>query len=979
MSRRRVVEEEEKDEEGEILDEEEDDDDDLDEEDEDELDEDEEDEDEDEEDGGRRRKKPKRKRHRAETFIDAEAYEDSASSEEEDGPDGETDDFIDQTGEVDTSKSVRRFHTRLARRDDDLDFEYRYASIPEEDQSSQLTQRALLPSTRDPRMWIIRCRIGSERKCVLEILRRMLERKNNGRKFNILSAVASDHVPGFVYIESERETHIREALEGLTTVIGINRPKLVPINEMTDVMKIKRTKELPKIGTFARVKRGLYKGDLVKIIEINPDETKALLQIIPRLDFQEMERKNNANRDDPDAPMGGRGKRGRVESEVDNSKPRPEPKLYHADKYDYNFELKGHKFVNGFLQKYMPLTSIDFKNVVPLPAELQKFSVDQEAFTALLKSTQPKKQIKFVVGDTVRVTTGDIMNLTGVIHQINNDTVIIRSSYDGLKGELLSVQRDHLAKVFSVGTPVKVIDGKFKGSTGIVASSNRTDNTVAVCAPGSRNTITVLADDLEMTTSISKDEVQLGDYRIHDLVQTYNKTVGVIVRIDSEYLYLLEVTGVVGKYQLPKIETKVSSTASRDYNGKSLDAECPADVHFGLHAGKSGTVKHTFNRCVFIHCPQVSENGGIILVQNNDCSRKDNPRHFGGNRPDRPGGFPNSPGGDRGGFNRGPGGPPGGGGPPRIITKEKVRIESGNYRGYRGTIMNVRKAGRQGGPTEDMCTIRLEVNNETITIPLSFVREPHRPGSSASSSSSSDYSPYGQSRPSGGRQGGYGVTNSYQSGFDSVDYNRGSQTPARAPDSPDKNHSAFDPSSPYPEPRSSSFSNPYTPQSVNPHTPNYARTPNEAYTEQQYDYVRSPMTAPTPLTPGMVPRTPAAYPYVPERTESFENALVQMNDSYSGGMYKGQMAVVRSTTSVGYYKVELENSSTILQVPFAAFEPIMPGARDLAKVVRPPYGQDEQLLGRVVMVINQHGDEFVIDYNGRQTAIKGYYLAKYKQ
>ena len=50
--------------------------------------------------------------------------------------------------------------------------------------------------------------------------------------------------------------------------LGWWKPKMVPIEQMTEVMNVKGAgADTIKIGGWCRIKRGLYKGDVGKIVE----------------------------------------------------------------------------------------------------------------------------------------------------------------------------------------------------------------------------------------------------------------------------------------------------------------------------------------------------------------------------------------------------------------------------------------------------------------------------------------------------------------------------------------------------------------------------------------------------------------------------------------------------------------------------------------------------------------------------------------
>lgn len=63
---------------------------------------------------------------------------------------------------------------------------------------------------------------------------------------------------------------------------------MVPIKEMTDVMRVVKDKVRMKEGTWVRMKRGLYKDDLAQVDFVDPSEHKIRLKLIPRIDYKRM-------------------------------------------------------------------------------------------------------------------------------------------------------------------------------------------------------------------------------------------------------------------------------------------------------------------------------------------------------------------------------------------------------------------------------------------------------------------------------------------------------------------------------------------------------------------------------------------------------------------------------------------------------------------------------------------------------------------
>ena len=52
--------------------------------------------------------------------------------------------------------------------------------------------------------------------------------------------IAKEGLKGYIYIEAYKQTHVRAAIEGIGNLrLGLWRQQMVPINEMTDVLKVR--------------------------------------------------------------------------------------------------------------------------------------------------------------------------------------------------------------------------------------------------------------------------------------------------------------------------------------------------------------------------------------------------------------------------------------------------------------------------------------------------------------------------------------------------------------------------------------------------------------------------------------------------------------------------------------------------------------------------------------------------------------------
>jgi transcription elongation factor SPT5 len=83
-----------------------------------------------------------------------------------------------------------------------------------------LERQEALPSVTDPRMWQVRVKRGSERLAVMSLMNKSIDFAKRGQHLSILSVTCTDKVEGFIYVEAFKEIHVREAIKGLSVILG---------------------------------------------------------------------------------------------------------------------------------------------------------------------------------------------------------------------------------------------------------------------------------------------------------------------------------------------------------------------------------------------------------------------------------------------------------------------------------------------------------------------------------------------------------------------------------------------------------------------------------------------------------------------------------------------------------------------------------------------------------------------------------------
>ncbi|KAL6962352.1 hypothetical protein U1Q18_037309 [Sarracenia purpurea var. burkii] len=206
-------------------------------------------------------------------------------------------DFIVDAGvELPDEDDGRRMHRRplLPREDDQEDVEALERSIQErysarsrqtefDDETIDVDRQALLSSVRDPKLWLVKCLIGREWEAVVCLMQKCLDK---GSELQIRSAIALDHLKNYIYVEADKEAHVKEACKGLRIMHTNTKLALVPVREMTDVLSVESKAIDLSRNTWVRMKIGTYKGDLANVVDVDNVRQRVTVKLIPRIDLQ---------------------------------------------------------------------------------------------------------------------------------------------------------------------------------------------------------------------------------------------------------------------------------------------------------------------------------------------------------------------------------------------------------------------------------------------------------------------------------------------------------------------------------------------------------------------------------------------------------------------------------------------------------------------------------------------------------------------
>lgn len=578
----------------------------------------------------------RRKRARREgrnQFLDVEAEVDEDEDEEEDeeallrddgfiqGDDGEDEDVQVQDDRL--HREVDRRREAITEADaEKLASEYREkygrsTASKYRGESGVVPQRLLLPSVQDPNIWGVRCKPGKEKELVRAVLKKSLSLQRSKMPLQIFSAFQRDNFSGYIYIEARKQAAVIQALKGLVNVYTQNMI-LVPIKEYPDLLRVNKSKEQELTpGTYVRIKRGKYQGDLAVVENLSESGLEARLKIVPRLDY------GKAAQLFAQANMDSKRKRPAYNS----AKNRPPPRLFSendAIQHDQrNLQRRGPKsffyqneeYDNGYLIKDYKLTYLLTENVRPTLEEIGRFNnaiedgIDLNQLSVTMKNE--RGNATFQNGDHVEIASGEQAGVQGRVISTQGEIVTITTTTGVLKGQSMDVPSGNLRKKFTVGAHVRVVTGNYSGDTGMVVHVSK--DSVVILSDLSRKELTVFARDLKEASDIGGANI-LGNFELHDLVQLNAQTVGCIVQIERATVGVLGQDGQLRHLTPAQITMKLKNTHNSfatDRNGQEIRV---GDTVKEIHGeGRQGVILHIHRQTLFLHDKARQENLGVFV------------------------------------------------------------------------------------------------------------------------------------------------------------------------------------------------------------------------------------------------------------------------------------------------------------------------------------------------------------------------------
>lgn len=308
----------------------------------------------------------------------------------------------------------------------------------------------------------------------------------------IYSAFQRDSLPGMIYLEARNEQHVKQAVAGLVGVYASNGIMLVPVEEMASLLRLKKQETNLIIGSWVRIKRGKYAGDLAQVIDLTDNGEDAGLKLVPRIDYTPKEGDNRKRKKAAAVPLTFR----------------PPQRLFNLDEVvkargpgsctrrgENKYVFMNDTYVNGYLEKDFRITGLIIDNINPPLDEIARFTTGAEGeenevnLSLIADASRRAATLVLQPGDHVEVFEGEQSGMHGLVESIRDDIVTLRAKHADLEGQRIEVPASHVRKRFRPGDHVKVMAGKNVDETGLVVS--------------------VVADIVTIWSDLSSQEVRL--------------------------------------------------------------------------------------------------------------------------------------------------------------------------------------------------------------------------------------------------------------------------------------------------------------------------------------------------------------------------------------------------------------------------------------------------------------------------------------
>lgn len=455
----------------------------------------------------------------------------------------------------------------------------------------------MLPGENDDKMFWVSCKVGKEEEMVLSILNKSAyyEKTRNKHYYSNITAVLAlkKKYPGKLFIEAPNENDIKLSLDGF---IDVNSKKITPLDNdfYANLFEAEETREVQfKDHQYVRVKKGVYEGDLGKIVKMRKSNCDVCL--VPRINVQDIlmrmreeaakdidEKQIIANKDD-------------ILKRYTNPRMyyppnlRPPKKLLPLDVFKDFQDLPYNKKINltnqGLIVVSLRFDEIGKTEGTHLPIELQPFSKNGNINDDLQDEEERKNlvsTIKLQKGEEAEVMVGEMTGCHGVVMEVRGNIVVLKCRGKEMAGRIIEDHIDHFSKRFKEGQRVKVVSGTEQGKTGLVL---KVEGPYAEIWTDNENSIKINKNNLEVYRGEVTAAENLLGLKKDDLIKTTKGTIGIILSTNKDNIKMLDTSNTIQMIGNLDFEAKLNShnLVAKNRTGDQIKNQTIVRIRKGIH------------------------------------------------------------------------------------------------------------------------------------------------------------------------------------------------------------------------------------------------------------------------------------------------------------------------------------------------------------------------------------------------------------
>ena len=307
-------------------------------------------------------------------------------------------------------------------------------------------------------------------------MRKSIDVEYSAHPLNIHAAFQRDSLPGMIYVEARSAKQVQQACHGLVGVYPSRGIQLVPIEEMASLLQIKKQDLTVTPGSWVRIRRGKYAGDLAQVMDIAETGEDVGIRFVPRIDLTPRD----------ESSLDGAKKR---KKQVSNATMRPPQRLFNFEevtkvwgrknvtKRNQVYVFQNDTYKDGLIEKDFKMSALILEDVNPTLDEITQFSKRQDGENeetvnlSIIAEASRKAAIAVLQpGDHVEVFEGEQAGVHGVVDEISQDVVTITAVGVDIDGQKVELPARSVRKRFKPGDHVKVMTGQNADETGLVVS-----------------------------------------------------------------------------------------------------------------------------------------------------------------------------------------------------------------------------------------------------------------------------------------------------------------------------------------------------------------------------------------------------------------------------------------------------------------------------------------------------------------------------